>query len=149
MTNRRNKNEQPDILQSIVLGIGRAIWRLISFPFRSSGSKGLTTENRNYIATKRHEIENLLRSESDIELRHAVMEADKLVDYTLKSQGFSGETFADRIRKVEQKVSRNLYNDVWSGHKTRNQIAHETNIQISKNELRMAADKLLRYTKSI
>ena len=79
-----------------------------------------------------------------IELKHAVMEADKLVDKVLRLKGYGDGTFADRLKKAEQYTDRKIYQDLWDGHKVRNRIAHDES-HISENELKQAAYKLLGY----
>jgi hypothetical protein len=106
-------------------------------------------EERSYLFGKRGEIENLLKSENPIELKHAVMEADKLVDYKLKALGARGETFADRLRESENRIPKATYNDIWQGHKVRNQIAHEHESRIMNQELREATNKLLVFLRMV
>jgi len=152
MTKHYYKN-QPTVLETIVLGLLKAIWFLISLPFRGikwgRGKSGLSTEEKNYITSKRLEIEKMLGSENQIELRHAVMEADKLADYTMKQKGYAGETFADRLRSAQDSMPKNVYNDAWQGHKVRNQIAHEQMDGIQNTELRESAKKLLAFIKNL
>lgn len=145
----RNKRQQPTILEMIVLGLIKGLWFLIKLPFKRLQKKaGISQEKRNEIIAKRHNIENLLNSESEIELKHAVMEADKLVDYVLKMKNYHGETFADRLRSAEADIDQSTYQSIWNGHKVRNQLAHdETNF--SKHELSEATRKLLKYTRDI
>jgi hypothetical protein len=71
------------------------------------------------------------------------MEADKLLDYTLSKRGFAGETLAEKLKKAQRFLSHENYNQLWSGHKIRNQVAHEHGINFSENQLRGAARKLL------
>lgn len=137
------------IAEKIVVGIFKALWFLIKLPFKGmAGRKGISVTERNEITSKRHEIENLLGSSSVIELKHAVMEADKLVDQVLKLKGYPGETFADRLKFAEKHLDWSLYQNIWEGHKIRNRIAHESET-ISFGELKSAIDKLLKYTKQI
>ena len=143
---KKNKSNQPTVLEVIILGIGRGLWWLVSLPFRKRGRKaGLSAPDRNYIIRKRQEIESLLNSNSIIELKHAVMEADKLVDFVLKKKGYKGETFADRLRSAEPHINHDIYQNVWNGHKIRNQIAHDES-NINQQTLISAAKKLLSYT---
>lgn len=148
----KNRNQSPDVLQTIIIGIFKILWWIVTLPFKGfKGGKrksGLSLYDRNYIAEQRIEIENITKSSSVIELKHAVMEADKLVDYTLKAKGYGGDTFADRLRMAQQSLSKNLYDELWQGHKVRNQIAHESDLRITNQELRDAAAKLLKYTKA-
>jgi len=150
MSNNRYKS-QPTVLETILVGLFKALWFLITLPFKGlkRGKKGLSLEERNYITEKRLKIEGMLKSDNDIELKHAVMEADKLVDYTFQQKNYPGMTFADRLRAAEQSMPRNIYNDLWNGHKIRNQLAHENELRITNQELRDAAKKLLNYLKQI
>ena len=145
---KKHKPQQPTVLETIVVGFGRGLWWLVSLPFRKKGHKGgLSVEDRNHIIRKRQEIESLLNSESEIELKHAVMETDKLVDFILQKKGYAGETFADRLRNAEKNIDRATYQNIWEGHKIRNQIAHGDG-QIEKHILISATKKLLSYARS-
>jgi len=153
MSNNKKQNNQPDILQSIVIGIFRALWWLIKLPFggmRSGSRRGnLSIENRNYLVDRRLEIEKMLKTTSVLELKQALIEADKLVDHALKLQHFQGETFADRLRSAERQIKPRLYQEIWQGHKIRNELVHEQQASVSAVELKSSAEKLLSYIKSI
>ncbi len=151
MSNRRKKNQEPEILQTILVGILKLIWWILTLPFKGwkRDKGGLSAEKKNHIISKRQEIENLARSQSAIELKHGVMEADKLVDFILRNKGYAGETFADRLRSAEMSMPKDVYNSVWTGHKVRNQLAHESDSRIGDSELREAIDNLLGYTKAL
>lgn len=142
---KKHKSNQPTVLETIVVGIGRGLWWLVSLPFRKRGKKaGLSAPDKNHIIKKRQEIESLLNSNSIIELKHAVLEADKLVDFVLKKKGYRGETFADRLRGAEPHINHDMYQNIWNGHKIRNQIAHDDD-NIQKPVLIFASNKLLDF----
>jgi len=148
--NKKYKKDQPDMLQSIVVGIFKVLWWLIKLPFGGIAKKQrVSNESLNHIRNKRSEIEGLLGSQNEIELKHAVMEADKVVDYAFRSYGYAGDTFADRLRSAEKYLDRYVYQSLWEGHKVRNQIAHETESRMSKDELKRAAKNLLTYINKI
>jgi hypothetical protein len=137
---------QPTVLETIVVGIFKAIWFLITLPFKKKGKKqGISAEDKAELISRRVEIERLSSSGNEIELKHAVMEADKLVDYVLQLKGYGGETFADRLRSAQQYIDRATYQAIWEGHKVRNQLAHENGVQVSQMELRQAVTNLLNY----
>jgi len=145
MSKNYKTQSQQTFLEIIVVGIFKVLWWIIALPFKGLKGKkksGLGAEEKNYIAIKRQEVENFLNSESPIELKHAVMEADKLVDYILQAKNYQGETFADRLRSAESFISKDIYNSIWTGHKVRNQIAHEHELRIENKELRTAAENL-------
>jgi hypothetical protein len=149
-----SKRHQYDytLYEKVIIGFFKALWWLVKLPFKGFklGQKGgLSLENRNYIVSKRHEIESSLNSDNELELKHAVMEADKLADHAFKTIGYAGETFADRLRSAQKSIDQSLYNEIWQGHKVRNLIAHEQELRITNNELRQATEKLLKYLKTI
>ena len=137
-------------METIVVGIFKGLWFLLKLPFRGRRKKRVISNgDKTEIRVKRVEIENLSKSSNEIELKHAIIEADKLVDHVFILNGYSGETFADRLRSAEDKIDRNVYEGIWQGHKVRNQIAHEHNANISERELKYSIEKLLNYLRSI
>jgi hypothetical protein len=73
------------------------------------------------------ELTSLWNNIESMESKLALIEADKLVDIVLKKAGVQGESFADRLRKVEKLVPRDLYQKMWEAHKSRNTVVHEVN----------------------
>jgi len=59
----------------------------------------------------------------------AILRADNLLDKALKEAGYKGSTMGQRM-KVAQNSWSNA-NHVWTAHKLRNKIAHETDVKIS------------------
>jgi len=145
--NEYYKKNQPTALETIVVGIFKGLWWLIKLPFGGLKKKsGFSNADKQAINNKRSEIEKLASSDNVIELKHAVMEADKLVDKILRLKGYGEGTFADRLKKAEQYTDRKVYQDLWDGHKVRNRIAHDES-HISEGELKGATKKLLSYIK--
>lgn len=66
----------------------------------------------------------------------AVFNADKLVDLALKQRGFKGATMGERMKSAQ--TSWSDANAVWSAHKVRNRIAHESDVNLSYDETRRA-----------
>ncbi|MEK7554971.1 MAG: hypothetical protein AAB518_03240 [Patescibacteria group bacterium] len=56
-------------------------------------------------------------------LKLAVIDADKLVDDTLKRFGLQGEHMADRLEKIGRNELRTL-DQLWAAHRLRNEIVH-------------------------
>ncbi len=149
MSKNYKKNEQT-VLGIIITGLFRVLWWIIKLPFigfKIKKGKRISVQERNYITKRRLEIESRLRSDNDSELKQLVIEADKLIDYALQASGYTGLTFADRLRSAESSIPNGIYNEIWQGHKVRNQIAHEHDLVISKQELNEAIRKLLKYLK--
>lgn len=145
----KNKNEKT-LLEVIFVGFFKGIWWLIQLAFgKKKARSSLTQSEKNQIINKRLEIEELLGSNNQIELTHALFEADKLVDHVLRTSRYRGETFADRLRSAEQNIDPEIYNAIWQGHKVRNQLAHESSANTSLSEIKSAIVKLLRFLKNV
>ena len=74
----------------------------------------------------------------------AILRADKLLDKALRERGVNGENMGDRLKNAKPYVT-NL-DRVWSMHKVRNRIAHETNVNVSK---RQAGEALKVYKRAL
>lgn len=80
---------------------------------------------------KRQYLDAWSRIKNDADLRHAIMDADKLLDKLLTHKGYSG-SLGEKLKQ-----SGSLFSDlngVWAAHKLRNRLAHELNAQISQKE---------------
>lgn len=117
--------------------------------FKGAGKRGMTQAEKNEIIRSRHQVEAMLKSNNIHELRQAVFEADKLVDQVLRAKNYRGETMGERLKSAREYIDRNVYDGIWQGHKVRNQLAHEHQVQLSTSELKQAVEKLLRYIKSM
>jgi hypothetical protein len=73
-------------------------------------------------------------------LKNALFEADKLLDYCMMGQGFTGETMGDRLKSGGNRFS-NL-NAIWAAHKLRNQLAHEVEIDTVAPQIKQAITDL-------
>lgn len=82
--------------------------------------------------------------------KEAVMEADKLVDFAFREMGLRGETFADRLRSAQKMLPN--YQDIWSAHKLRNQLAHEIHAEVNSRTAESALQtfkQTLKYLKAL
>jgi len=75
-------------------------------------------------------------------LRHAISEADKLLDQVLRQRGFAGDTMAERLKKAENRFADK--EAVWSAHKLRNALAHDVNYDLMMARGRQAVDDIHR-----
>lgn len=79
--------------------------------------------------TKWLEIENSVSRDNAASWQLAILNADKLLDQALRERNFKGTTMGERMKSA-QNVWRNA-NHVWSAHKIRNQLAHETEVKLN------------------
>lgn len=107
------------------------LWRLLKR--RRSMLDGWS---RQTIAKQWQEVEQLMNQNSPAAFKLAVMEADKLVDYVLKSLGTPGKDFGERIRAGSYNYPQ--LRQVWPAHIVRNRIAHEPLYQLDARTARQA-----------
>ncbi len=74
----------------------------------------------------------------------ALISADKLLDEALKRAGVKGATMGERLKKCRGLIKD--LNGVWSAHKLRNQVVHETDKQLSNNDVSRA---LVQFKKAL
>lgn len=77
----------------------------------------------------------------------AIIKADKLLDRALRERGFGGATMGERMKSAQNSWSN--ANIVWSAHKLRNQIAHDTNVRINFDLTRRALAAFKRGLKDV
>jgi len=98
--------------------------------------KGVKQLDVDRYRTKWLAIEQQLKKDEPSSYHLVVLNADKLLDQALKERGTKGETMGERM-----KSSANLFsnrNNIWTAHKLRNQVAHETDVQVSYDAARQA-----------
>ncbi len=69
-------------------------------------------------------IEELVKLGKPSTLKEAVVKADKLLDFALRSL-VEGETLGERLKNSKDKFTRTGYDNLWKAHKVRNAMAHE------------------------
>ncbi|NLA42822.1 hypothetical protein GX865_01515 [Candidatus Saccharibacteria bacterium] len=117
------------LIFAIVLIIGGAI--LLAVVTRSQ--KQL---NKQEYRTKWLKVESSLKKTEESSYHLAILNADKLLDAALKELGYRGQTMGDRMKSAKVAFSNN--NSLWSAHKLRNRIAHETDVKIGYTATRRA-----------
>lgn len=83
----------------------------------------------------------------DQSARFAVVEADKLLDYVLKTRGYNGETMGDRLKVAGKDFS--YRDDVWSAHKLRNKLVHEAQYEVDPRLIKRAINQFQQALKDL
>ncbi|MBI4225170.1 MAG: hypothetical protein HY617_02475 [Candidatus Sungbacteria bacterium] len=79
-------------------------------------------------------IERLIESQSQSDWNMAILQADALLDNTLKNVGYAGATMADRLKVADPNQLPSL-DRVWSSHRLRNAIAHDPTDQHNRETI--------------
>ena len=77
----------------------------------------------------------------------AIIQADKLLDQALKESGFAGNTMAERMTSASRVFSQR--EAVWTAHKLRNRIAHETKARINEQWVKKSMASFKRALKDL
>lgn len=123
-----------------VLVVGAILFAVITMT--KGGTKHLDV---NKYRTKWLEIEQKLVKDDESSYQLSVLNADKLLDQALREKGITGETMGARMKVVKWSNA----NSVWTAHKLRNQIAHESDIDIDYVTARRALASLKQGLKDI
>lgn len=118
-----------------------AVVGVIFLVFSNKTSTKLNTEK---YQTKWLEIENSVTRDNHASWQLAILNADKLVDQALRERKFKGETMGERMKSAEKTWSN--ANHVWAAHKIRNQLAHETDVELSYDVTRRS---LIAYKRAL
>ncbi len=92
-------------------------------------------------------IEHQLKQDEPSSRHLVVLNADKLLDQALKDRGVKGTTMGERLKSSAQLFSNR--NNIWSAHKLRNQIAHESDVNVSHDAARRALESFKQALKDI
>ena len=82
------------------------------------------------------EVEGLMKSDSSLSWKMAIIEADKLMDSALKTAKMRGTTMGERLRFAVYKHPK--IRSVWSAHILRNDLVHETDRRMGRKEAQRA-----------
>ena len=92
-------------------------------------SKNTPQLNKEKYQAKWLEIEHGLRRDNPSSYPLAVLNADKLLDQALRERRYKGNTMGERMKAAHDRWKNP--NHVWGAHKVRNQLAHESDANIS------------------
>lgn len=101
------------------------------FTFRPFGTKRITK-----IWNK---ITNRLSTGVESEAKMAIIEADDLLDASLKRMGYTGQTLEEKLSKLTSATVSNL-GEVYAAHKVRDNIVHNPDFRLSQEEAKTALD---------
>ncbi len=68
----------------------------------------------------------------------AIIEADKLLDQVLRSMTMPGTTLGERLKSAGYQYPNIRH--VWSAHRLRNQLVHDTSFEMGSRQARQALD---------
>ena len=114
-----------------VLIAGGILFAIVAF---SKGSpKSL---KKDYYRSQWLTLESQLRRDDRNSYTVCILNADKLLDKALRERGVKGQTMGERMKSYQDRWSNAQH--VWTAHKMRNKLAHETDVTIEYDQARRA-----------
>ncbi len=136
------------IIFGIIILFGGALFIFINKSLPKGDRKSfLAQSDKETVQRKWQDIQQLIHLGGESRNKHAVLEADKLVDFTLKKMEIKGDKMADRMKASQDRFSSyDIYSDMWEAHKCRNKIVHEIEHELLHHE---AKKNILRFEKTL
>jgi len=125
-----------DVLTMILFFAAILVFGGLLFVLIALTKKGPKQLDVDYYRRKWLEIEQNLRREDDASIHVSVMNADKLLDKALQDRGVVGANMGERMKKLQSTWSD--ANAVWSAHKLRNRITHDTDVRVEYGQAKQA-----------
>lgn len=124
-------NESIIFFFAAILIVGGALFAIITFTKKGGSTLDIEKYRSKWLA-----IEQQFKRDEVSSYHLAVLNADKLLDSALRDRGVKGETMGERMKNAKDRWSN--ANAVWAAHKLRNQIAHESDVQVRYEDARRA-----------
>jgi len=131
----------------------KAIWdifvMIIKFFFaKEKGGKKISTSVMSIVENDWKQINLDIKSKSPAVLKSALIKADKSLDNLLKEL-VHGNTMGERMIAGKNKFSPDVYNLIWSAHKVRNAMVHESGYEPTYYILDEAIENLRKGAKQL
>jgi hypothetical protein len=97
-------------------------------------------------ADRKFFVDNWRRITANEDLRHRVMDADKLLEHFMRRRGWQG-SFGEMLKRNGPKFTD--LNGLWRAHKLRNGLAHQLNLSLGAGEAEQAIRAFRRALKDL
>lgn len=131
----------------------KAIWdilvMIIKFFFsKGRGGKTISASVMNIIENEWKQIDQERKNKSAAVLKNCLIKADKSLDNLLKEL-VHGNTMGERMIAGKNKFSPDVYSAIWSAHKVRNAMVHESGYEPTYYILEEAIENLRKGVKQL
>lgn len=101
----------------------------------------ISSQTREAVEREWRNIAILRKKAGPSQLRQAVISADKTLDNILRDIA-EGQTMGERLKSARNRFDPDMYRRIWSAHKTRNMLVHESGYEPGYRILEEAIDDL-------
>jgi len=141
------------VASNILASVLRALWEIMVMLFKFFFKKGpqakiISANVMNLVVSDWRQIDQDLKSKSPAVLKNALIKADKALDNLLKELVY-GNTMGERMIAGKEKFSSDVYSAIWSAHKVRNAMVHESGYEPTYYILNEAIENLRKGAKQL
>lgn len=138
------------MLEKIFGALVDLIIYLIKLPFKKllEPKAGISRNTLNLIENEWISINSDLKNHTPAVLKQALIKADKSLDNLLK-EITSGNTMGERMISGKNLFTPEVYSAIWSGHKVRNSMVHDSGYEPSYVVLTRAIEDLRRGVRAL
>jgi len=106
------------------------------------GEARITLFDQNFVKESWAKIEEQISLGKPSNLRSAVIDADKLVEFVLKKIYPSLEKMGERLKQVKPKFVGNyqIYDQLWFAHKVRNELVHNIDFDLPSVQAKLVLE---------
>lgn len=130
----QNKQPDNDPVHGLLDGFFKALWWLVSWPFRGRQRDALAIAK----ADMQRQWATIESYTAAGQWREAIMNADILLDKALQLHHAPGASVGERLKAAGRYLPKWTLDQAWRAHKVRNNLAHELHYQLSEAEAKAA-----------
>lgn len=140
----KKKPYEHDILEMFF----SSLWDFIRWPFKHFHAKNteLKELDKNKVKVRWAMVEDLYNRH---DFRAVVIEADKIIEYTLEHLNFEGDNYAQRLKSAKLRFSPSVFNSLWEARRSRNRAVHEMENETTSFEAKNVKDKIKRALREL
>ncbi len=129
-------------------GVLAGFWSIIKWPFLRHRMKKaeLKELDKNKVRERWAIVEDLYNRH---DFRAVVIEADKIIGYTLEHMNFEGDNYAERLKSAQVRLSPSVFSSLWEARRSRNRAVHEMENEATSFEAKNVKDKIKRALKEL
>jgi hypothetical protein len=131
----------------------KALWDILAMIFKfffskSKGKKSISSSVMSTIENEWKQIDMDMKNKSAAVMKNCLIKADKSLDNLLKEL-VHGTTMGERMIAGKDKFSPEVYSAIWSAHKVRNAMVHESGYEPTYYILQEAIENLRKGVKQL
>lgn len=114
---------------------------ILAFIKKLLGFRYISNRTREMVLRDWEDIKILKKGSSPSQLKQALINADRSLDSILKDL-ITGTTMGERLKNAKGLFNPQTYDQVWSAHKMRNSLVHESGFEASSFIIKSSIEHL-------